>query len=235
MANGQLEDALNEVKEATHRYLFWTADVSAIGLSFPLDPVRDLNSLLSLDTLGQLGGALVMMFTSRETLIPILGAVLLVGFSLSSRRHYRDFLTRSSSKVGKVTQDRFGLTMRTVFWSILVALPLPVLWMALGYGLQHARPYPIAVAIGDGVTATVPLLWAFMISAAFARPQGLFIVHFRWPQTRVARAMRFYTLCIGLVVPLIMILIGLDNLNDRQYSATLGRLAFILICGAISW
>ena len=182
VANGQLEDALNEVKEATHRYLFWTADVNALSLNFPMDLARDLKSLLSLDTLGQLGGAMVMMFTSRETVIPIIGAVLLVGFSISSRRHYRDFMTRSASKVGKVTQDRFGLTMRTVFWSILVALPLPVLWMALGYGLQHAWPYPIAVAIGDGVTATVPLLWVFMISAAFARPQGLFIIHFRWPQ-----------------------------------------------------
>lgn len=234
VANGQLEDALNEVKEATHRYLFWTADVNALSLNFPFDLARDLKSLLSLDTLGQLGGAMVMMFTSRETVIPIIGAVLLVGFSLSSRRHYRDFMSRSASKVGKVTQDRFGLTMRTVFWSILVALPLPVLWMALGYGLQHAWPYPIAVAIGDGVTATVPLLWAFMISASFARPQGLFIVHFRWPQARVARAMRFYTLCIGLVVPLIMLLISFDNLDDRQFSSTLGRLCFILICGALS-
>lgn len=234
VANGQLEDALNEVKEATHRYLFWTADVNALSLNFPFDLARDLKSLLSLDTLGQLGGAMVMMFTSRETVIPIIGAVLLVGFSLSSRRHYRDFMLRSASKVGKVTQDRFGLTMRTVFWSILVALPLPVLWMALGYGLQHAWPYPIAVAIGDGVTATVPLLWAFMISASFARPQGLFIVHFRWPQARVARAMRFYTLCIGLVVPLIMLLISFDNLDDRQFSSTLGRLCFILICGALS-
>jgi len=234
VANGQLEDALHEVKEATHRYLFWTADVNALSLNFPLDLARDLKSLLSLDTLGQMGGALVMMFTSRETVIPILGAVLLVGFSLSSRRHYRDFMARSASKVGKVTQDRFGLTMRTVFWSILVALPLPVLWMALGYGLQHAWPYPIAVAIGDGVTATVPLLWAFMISASFARSQGLFIVHFRWPQARVARAMRFYTLCVGLVVPLIMLLISFDNLDDRQFSSTLGRLCFILICGALS-
>ncbi|MCX0501580.1 miniconductance mechanosensitive channel MscM [Erwinia billingiae] len=234
VANGQLEDALNEVKEATHRYLFWTADVNALSLNFPMDLARDLKSLLSLDTLGQLGGAMVMMFTSRETVIPIIGAVLLVGFSLSSRRHYRDFMTRSASKVGKVTQDRFGLTMRTVFWSILVAVPLPVLWMALGYGLQHAWPYPIAVAIGDGITATVPLLWVFMISAAFARPQGLFIIHFRWPQARVARAMRFYSLCIGLVVPLIMLLISFDNLEDRQFSATLGRLCFILICGAIS-
>ncbi|MFU9136998.1 miniconductance mechanosensitive channel MscM [Erwinia tasmaniensis] len=234
VANGQLEDALNEVKEATHRYLFWTADVSAINLNFPLNLVRDMNSLLSLDTLGQLGGAMVMMFTSRETLLPIMGALLLVGFSLSSRRHYRDFLTRASGKVGKVTLDRFGLTLRTVFWSILVALPLPVLWMALGFGLQHAWPYPIAVATGDGVTATVPLLWAFMISAAFARPEGLFIVHFRWPKVRVARAMRFYTLSIWLVVPLIMLLIGLDNLDDRQFSATLGRVCFILICGALS-
>ncbi|KAB8311926.1 miniconductance mechanosensitive channel MscM [Erwinia endophytica] len=234
VVNGQLEDALREVQEATHRYLFWTADVSAVGLSFPLDLMRDLKSLLSLDTLGQLGGALVMMVTSQETVLPVIGALLLVGFSLSSRRHYSDFLNRSANKVGKVTQDRFGLTMRTVFWSILVALPLPVLWMALGYGLQHAWPYPIAVAIGDGVTATVPLLWVFMISAAFARPKGLFIVHFGWQQHRVARAMRFYSLCVGFVVPLIMLLISFDNLEDRQFSATLGRLCFILICGALS-
>ncbi|MBJ9999851.1 miniconductance mechanosensitive channel MscM [Erwinia sp. S43] len=234
VGNSQLVDALNEVKEATHRYLFWTADVSPISISYPLELARDLQRLLSLDTLGQLGGALVMMVTSRETVMPILGAILLVGFSISSRRHFRNFLERASSKVGKVTLDHFSLTLRTVFWSILVALPLPVLWAALGYGLQHAWPYPIAVAVGDGVTASVPLLWAFMISATFARPQGLFIIHFRWPQTRVARAMRFYTLCIGLVVPLMMVLIAFDNLEDREFSATLGRLCFILICGALS-
>lgn len=234
VGNSQLVDALNEVKEATHRYLFWTADVSALNFSYPLDLARDLQRLLSLDTLGQLGGAMVMMVTSRETVLPIIGALLLVGFSISSRRHFRRFLERASSKVGKVTQDHFSLTMRTVFWSILVALPLPVLWAALGYGLQHAWPYPIAVAIGDGVTASVPLLWAFMISNSFARSQGLFIVHFRWPQARAARAMHFYTLCIGLVVPLIMLLIAFDNLEDREFSATLGRLCFILICGALS-
>ncbi|MBD8162054.1 miniconductance mechanosensitive channel MscM [Erwinia persicina] len=234
VGNSQLVDALNEVKEATHRYLFWTADVSAVDFSYPINLARDLHRLLSLDTLGQLGGAMVMMVTSRETVLPLLGAVLLVGFSISSRRHFRKFLERASSKVGKVTQDHFSLTLRTVFWSILVALPLPVLWAALGFGLQHAWPYPIAIAIGDGVTASVPLLWAFMVSNTFARSQGLFIVHFRWPQTRVARAMRFYTLCIGLVVPLMMMLIAFDNLEDREFSATLGRLCFILICGALS-
>ena len=234
VANTQLQDALTDVKDATHRYLFWTADISPIGLNYPVEVARDLSRLLSLDTLGQLGKALAMMVTSRETVLPLIGAVLLVGFSLRTRRHFNAFLARSASKVGKVTQDRFRLTVRTVFWSILVALPLPVLWAALGYGLQHAWPYPIAVAFGDGITATLPLLWAFMISAAFARPNGLFVVHFRWPQTRVARATRYYSLTIGLIVPLIMLLIAFANMEDRQFSASLGRLCFILIRGALS-
>lgn len=99
---------------------------------------------------------------------------------------------------------------------------------------QSARPFPLAVAIGDGVTATVPLLWVVMICATFARPNGLFIAHFGWPRSRVAKAMRYYLMSIGLIVPLIMALIMFDNLNDREFSASLGRLCFLLICGALA-
>lgn len=234
VANTQLIDALNEIQDAAHRYLFWVPDISPITLSYPLNVAQDLTRVLSLDTLTQLSGAFVMMVTSRETLIPLFGAVLLVIFSISSRKHYHAFLARASSRVGKVTQDEFLLTLRTVFWSILVALPLPVLWAALGFGLQNAWPYPVAVAIGEGVTATLPVLWVCMISAAFAHPQGLFIVHFRWPAKQVSRAMRYYKMSIWLIVPLIMALISFDNFNDREFSNTLGRLCFILLCLALA-
>ncbi|CNE76901.1 potassium efflux system KefA protein%3B Small-conductance mechanosensitive channel [Yersinia nurmii] len=234
VANSQLVDALNEIREATHRYLFWVADVSPISLSYPIDVARDLTRLLSLDTLSQLSGAFVMMVTSQETLIPIIGALLFVSFSVSSRRHYHAFLERASSRVGKVTQDQFSLTLRTVFWSILVALPLPVLWAALGYGLQNAWSYPMAIAIGNAVTATVPVLWVFMISAAFAHPHGLFITHFRWAPDQVARAMRFYRMSVWLIIPLMMALITFENYNDREFAGTLGRLCFVLLCIALS-
>ncbi|AVJ15934.1 miniconductance mechanosensitive channel MscM [Serratia sp. JUb9] len=233
VANTQLVDALNEIKDATHRYLFWVPDVSPLTLSYPINVAHDLTRLLSLDTLAQLSSAFVMMVTSRSTLVPIFGALLLVIFSISTRKHYHAFLERSSSKVGKVTQDQFYLTLRNVFWSILVALPLPVLWAALGFGLQNAWPYPVAVAIGDGVTATLPILWVCMISATFAHPRGLFIVHFGWPAQQVSRAMRYYKMSIWLIVPLIMALITFDNLNDREFSNTLGRLCFILLCVAL--
>nr|WP_225622547.1 miniconductance mechanosensitive channel MscM [Musicola keenii] len=234
VASNQLEDALNEIRDAAHRYLFWVADVDPVGFAYPLELLHDLSRLLSLDTLTQLSGALLMMFTSSGSLLPLLGALLLVGLSISSRRHYHAFLERASSRVGKVTLDYFMLTLRTVFWSIMVAIPLPVLWAALGYGLQNAWPYPVAVAIGDSVTATVPLMWVVMISASFAHRQGLFIVHFGWPPRQVARAMRYYRLSIGFIVPLIMALITFDNLNDREFSGSLGRLCFVLLCMALS-
>lgn len=230
VANSQLEEAMNEIQEAAHRYLFWVADVSQITLSYPLQVGLDLRRLVTLDTFNQLTHALGMMLTSQETLILLFGALMLVGFSLSSRRHYHAFLDRSSSRVGKVNQDHFSLTLRNVFWSVLVALPLPVLWAALGYGLRHAWPYPVAVAIGDGVSATVPVLWVFMVCAHFARPQGLFVVHFGWPKQQVKRALRYYTLSIGMIVPLIMALISFDNYSEREFAGTLGRLCFLLLC-----
>jgi potassium efflux system protein len=105
-----------------------------------------------------------------------------------------------------------------VFWSILVASPLPVLWMTLGYGLQEAWPYPLAVAIGDGVTATVPLLWVVMICATFARQRPVYRP-LSAGRVIASRAMRYYLMSIGLIVPLIMALIMFDNLNDREFSA----------------
>lgn len=115
VATTQWIEALNEIRDAAHRYLFWVPNVNPITLSYPLNAAHDLTRLLSLDTPAQLGGIFMIMVTSRETLIPIFGALLLVIFSISSRKHYHVFLARVSSRVGKVTQDKFSLTLRTIF------------------------------------------------------------------------------------------------------------------------
>lgn len=113
VSNGQLEDALKEVNEATHRYLFWTSDVRPMTIAATGNR-RDLRRLISLDTFSQLGKASVMMLTSKETILPLFGALILVGCSIYSRRYFTRFLERSAAKVGKVTQDHFWLTLRTL-------------------------------------------------------------------------------------------------------------------------
>ncbi|CAD6511049.1 miniconductance mechanosensitive channel MscM [Candidatus Profftia tarda] len=234
VANTQLFDALTELKDVIHRHLFWTADVDPINLVTPLDIIENLNRLLSLDTLSQLSKSCRMIITSKVMLLLLFGAILLVGFSYYSRRYYQSFMQRVSTKVGKVTQDHISLTLRTVFCSILVEMPFLVLWAVLGHGFQNAWPYPIAIAIGDGLMATLPVLLAFMISAAFAHPNGLFIVHFRWSEYYVNRAMRCYRMSIWLIVPLVMALVTFDDIDDRFFVSSLGRFCFIALCIALS-
>ncbi|MGP1928880.1 MAG: miniconductance mechanosensitive channel MscM [Arsenophonus sp. NC-WZS1-MAG3] len=234
VAATQLTDVLTDIKDATHRYMFWIADTDPINLNYPITIVKDLTRLLSLDTLSQLSGAIKVIFASQDSLLYLLTAVVIVIFSISTHQHYNNFLLRSSTQIGKVTQDRFALTLRTVFWSILIALPLPILWSAIGYGLQSAWQFQMATAIGSGVRATTPVLWVFMISATFALPNGLFISHFGWLEENVKRAMRYYQLLIFVIVPLMMALITFEYYNDREFAPSLGRICFLLLCIALS-
>ncbi|HAU5561236.1 miniconductance mechanosensitive channel MscM [Proteus mirabilis] len=236
VATTQLADALKETKDATNRYMFWVADISPIKLNYPVLLIKDITRLLSLDTFSQLGHAAVNMLKNQDTFIYLLVTLSIVGFSLRTRKHYNAFLERVSNRIGKVTQDHFSLTVRTVFWSILIALPLPLLWSAVGYGLQSVEwRYPMAGAIGYGVTAAAPVLWLFMISATFARPNGLFIAQFKWKESRVKKAMRFYQLSIFVIVPLMMSLITFEYYSDREFAPTVGRFCFLLLCIALSF
>lgn len=229
----QLNDALSEVKEAAHRYLFWAADSKPIGITYPIDAVSDLTKLISLNTIFDLSSAVKEMVTTPETLGLLFLAVLLVVFHFTSHKHYIKFLDRSSQKVGRVTQDSFSLTLKAVVWSIFDALPLPILWGALSFGLTSAWQYPIAVALGSGLYAALPIMWAFMICASFAHPNGLFIAHFCWSENRVTRAMRYYKLTVWAVIPMIVALISFENYNDREFASTLGRGCFFLLCAVL--
>ncbi|WP_323159314.1 hypothetical protein, partial [Pseudomonas marginalis] len=92
VATSQLTDALTEVKDATHRYMFWVPDVSPVSLNYPLLFAKNITQLLSLDTLSQLTSAIKVMLTTQNTFLYLLGSLILVIFSISTRKHYQSFL-----------------------------------------------------------------------------------------------------------------------------------------------
>lgn len=233
-ANKQLISAIDDANDAAHRYFFWIADVNPLSQSYPVDLVNDIIYVVfSSDTFSQLVGASGVIFTTPGTVILLFLSIAFVIMHFRFRARYSQFLDETTARVGKVTQDNYILTLRVVVYSLLMALPLPVLWGVIGYSLQGAWDYPIAVALGAGVNAAAPVLWVFMISAYFAAPNGLFIAHFRWPEEGVRAAMKYYRLSVWVVIPLVMLLISFDVYNSGQFSATIGRLCFILLCFAL--
>ena len=119
VTTSQLSDVLIEVRDDTHRYLFWVADATPVYLNYPIEVLSSLTKLLSLDTLAQLGGAFKTMFSwqNKEISLYIISTLMLAIFGLNYRRHYQAFLDRTSQRIGKVTLDRFSITLRTLFWS----------------------------------------------------------------------------------------------------------------------
>ncbi|MDF7667380.1 miniconductance mechanosensitive channel MscM [Orbaceae bacterium ESL0727] len=234
IANKQLIDAINSVNDAAHRYFFWVADVNPISLSYPLDLAKDIGFVIfSIDTLTQLYYVGNEVLTTPKPLFLLLLSIVFVIAHFKMKAKYDHFLDKSATRVGKVTQDRYNLTVKVVLYSLLMALPIPILWAVLGYALQINPDYTAAVALGYGVNAAAPILWVFIISAQFAEPKGLFINHFGWPEHSVRAAMKYYQLSVWLVIPLVMIVMSFDHYNNRQFASTIGRFAFIILCFAL--
>ncbi|MDF7670093.1 miniconductance mechanosensitive channel MscM [Orbaceae bacterium ESL0721] len=233
IGNKQLINAIDSVNEASHRYFFWVADVNPISLSFPIDLAKNIGLVISIDTLTQLYHVCIEVLTTPKALFFLLLSILFVFMHFKMKPKYNDFLARAAAKVGKVTQDRYSLTIEVVIYSLIMALPIPFLWGVLGYALQIDPDYSAAYALGYGVNAAAPILWVFIISAQFAEPKGLFINHFGWSEPNVRAAMKYYQLSIWVVIPLVMVVMSFDQYNNRQFAATIGRFAFILLCFAL--
>ncbi|WP_294953272.1 miniconductance mechanosensitive channel MscM [uncultured Gilliamella sp.] len=234
ISNKQLTNAIDEVNEAAHRYFFWVADVNPISLNFPVNLAKDVVYVIfSIDTLTQLYNASSEVLTAPKPLFLLVLSLLFVFTHFKMRNKYYAFLNKSASRVGKVTQDSYSLTLKVIIYSLIMALPIPILWAVFGYALQINWDYPVAVALGYGVNAAAPILWVFIITAHFAAKNGLFITHFGWSKRNVREAMKYYQLSVWVVIPLVMIVMSFDQFNNRQFAATIGRTAFIILCFAL--
>lgn len=234
IANRQLIAAIEDVTDAAHRYFFWVADVNPITKTFPLELARDVIFVVaSVDTLSQLYQAGCDILQTPQTLFLLIFAIVLVVIHIKTKSPYSKYLEQTSLCIGKVTQDSFSLTLKVIVYSLFMALPVPILWGIIGYVMQMNWQYPVVVALGYGVNAAAPILWVFIISAHLASPNGLFIAHFGWSKTQVRSAMKYYQVSVWVVIPLMMLVMGFDQYNNHQFSATIGRFCFILLCFAL--
>lgn len=231
----QLKNILQEIQEATHRYLFWVADVHPVTISYFVDVYHDILKLLTDKTFHyQIKLTLYTIYnTQKIPILTIFCSVILIGVHFVMKYHYYEFLDKSSKYIGKVKQDNFLITFYNIWSSIFMALPIPILWMIIGYNLSHNNtwPYSIIISIGESMNATTFMLWAFITSFYFALPKGLFITHFGWSKKRIRQVFsKNYIWSVIIIMFLTMGLIVFNNYNNREFSNTLSRLCFILLC-----
>jgi len=112
----------------------------------------------------------------RSALVGLLAIVLLI-----MRVRIGAALRRTADGVGRVSTDRFGLTGRAVFWTALLALPVPLLVGFVAWALAQAdAPSTWLRDINRGMPGAVLVVSAAFAIAACCRPGGLGAAHFGW-------------------------------------------------------
>ncbi len=197
----------------------------------------------------QLGRALVLPGSFPWVLL--MGLVLFAVL-MKTRGTLRSSLERSGRNVGQMRHDRYVATVRALMLTLVLALPWPVLFTALGLHFQFVQSidsldvethiYQTGEWIGQFVPAIGVAFYKialhsfyFIAFLVFCEPGGLAVTHFRWnPAT--AKHLRHETRrLMWIFLPTVFLMIALITYDPAALSSGFSRLCFVIVMAALAW
>jgi len=146
----------------------------------------------------------------------------------AGRRRLRGRLDSIAVLLGRVSTDRFSLTVQTLVISFLLALPWPLLLGHEGGVLTSGGSgHPFVGAVGSGLMRAAAVLLILGVFHTMCRPNGLFIAHFGWGERsckRLRRELRWLMVAEAVAA---FIIAACDAGGNDSYRTGLGRLAFL--------
>ncbi len=197
----------------------------------------------------ELGRALVLPESFPWVLLSGIG---LFGLLLWATPALRASLKRSGKKVGQLRHDRIYFSVKGLILTILLALPWPILFAALGLhlhlaqgvealNLEGASDYDMAwtgqfvPAIGAAFSGIAIYVFYFIAFRIFCEPGGLAAVHFGWSSSSTEQ-LRYQTRRLMTVfLPVGFMLIAATTYDPAELAGGLSRLLFIIVLAALAW
>jgi potassium efflux system protein len=183
--------------------------------------------------------------------------VLLIGLALfavlmKKTAALRASLENSGRNVGQLRHDRLITTGRALFLTLLLALPWPILFWALGLHLQFVRSidsldieaqiYPAAVwsgefvpAIGAAFFEIALYIFYFVAFRVFCERCGVAVTHFGW-NTATAEQLRYeIRRLMWIFIPAVFLMVATVIYDPAALAGGLSRLCFVIVMAALAW
>ncbi|MCG6891319.1 MAG: mechanosensitive ion channel [Gammaproteobacteria bacterium] len=181
----------------------------------------------------------------------LLGLVL-CGLLMKLKSPLRASLRRSGRNVGQLRHDRFLFSIRALLQTLVMALPWPILFTALGLHLQLAHTvdgininthlYQVADWSGQFVPSVGAAFYDialytfyFVAFREFCDRRGLAVGHFHW-NLFSTELLRSETLRLMVVfLPAVFLLVATINYEPEALAGGFSRLLFCIIIVALAW
>ena len=164
----------------------------------------------------------------------------------------RASLGRTSRKVGQLRHDRFHHSIRALILTLLLALPWPVLFTALGLHLQLSQNHEgidlnahlygavdwtgqFVPAVGAAIYDIALYTFYFVAFRVFCERRGLAVRHFHW-SLRSTMLLRRETLRLMMgFLPATFLLIATINYHPAALAGGFSRLLMCIIIVSLAW
>lgn len=156
----------------------------------------------------------------------------LLAATMVKRRTLKQRLAEMKPYIGKVSSDRFPLTLDAFRITALLALPEPLLLSTLAQLAAAATGFPASFSRALTVGALVLLFMEFMRQVV--RKDGLAEVHFRVRPTTLAFLRRNNRWLILIIVPIVIVMVLLNAQATPEIRDGLGRIALLVLCFALA-
>ncbi|MFC7336363.1 mechanosensitive ion channel domain-containing protein [Haloferula chungangensis] len=168
-----------EVRKYLSAQLFWQKSSPLIGSEVMRDIPAAVSWTFSPENLGDFAAALKSIPTRQPILTWMVALVVTV--LLAFRPRLIHSVEHSGKRIRKISTDRYSHTLRALLYSVLLALPLPLVVGFIGHGiLGDPKESDWVLGFGEGILwMTLFLLWVLIV-LEFCRPGGLGEVHLNW-------------------------------------------------------
>lgn len=156
--------------------------------------------------------------------------LLLAGSLILGRRTFRRWIRESAEGIRRISTDQYWHTVKALAATVLLSLPAPVLFLALGAFLRN-QPDASEWSFGLGATFIKGGLILFHTGFLFSmcRSNGLAEAHFHWDPPALRRLRRLTALLIApyLAGTLLLQLVATDT--TVSYFGSLGRIGGLVL------
>ncbi len=221
-------DTATEIRADMAQQLFWIRSSPTLSVNTLRELPSGLNWVFSRDHWLEAWG---LVKSSIDRAPAAYGGVLLLAVVLLILRFRIGAALRSTGKgVRRVSTDRFGLTLQAVFWTALLALPIPLFVAFLTAALAQAgNPSAWLGDINRGMPQFLLGISAASATIACCYPGGLAFAHFGWRKEQIFW-LRTGSLWLAFVyLPITLLAYSTLSSESGRFLYSFGRVAFLLV------
>lgn len=219
-------DEISEVRKFLSKELFWMRSSPPVGLDTLMEMPAGLMWLCGPRNRAEFREALGSVFRQQPvgSTVIVLTALLI----MLRRRVILGLIKETGLATRRIGTDRFSLTIKALFWSIVLSVPIPLLLGFTGWALgRQPDPSSWLQGLAHGFRDLTWIALTLSFVAAICHKKGLGVGHFRWPG-RPLRQLRRAVMWFSVVYfPTFLLVSSCLYGEASSYFNNAGRIAFM--------